>query len=139
MRKTVVGCAIAAVLAICAVRVWAVENSLVYGPLTKSATFVGRVSYVLAQEAPVILAEAQTGSYTAACHTKRAALAANVAANPDAYASVLSVHLATNINVTTGGALTGSGATLDTPATDAALLAAVASLWSAVSGCITNP
>lgn len=117
------------------------DNSQTYMPLVTSPVFTNRVQYILAQEAPVILTEAATGSYTAACHTQRAALAVQVAKGPAAFAPVFAVHLATNINVTTAGALTGSAAagTLDSPVTDAAMLAAVASLWSAVSGCITNP
>lgn len=117
----------------------AVENSNTYMPLVQSATFTSRVQYILAQEAPVILVEAQTGTYTAACHTLRAKLAASVALSASGYAPQFAVFLATNINVTTAGALTGTGSTLDTPATDAALLAAVASLWSPMAGCITNP
>lgn len=133
------GIAGALLLALLGTPVLAVENSNIYMPLVNSATFTNRAQYIIAMEAPVILAEAQTGSYTAACHAKRAQLAVIVAFSPAQYAPVFAVHLATNVNVTTAGALTGSGQTLDTPATDAALLAAVASLWSTVAGCITNP
>lgn len=120
---------------------FAVENSNTYMPLASSPTFTSRVQYILAQEAPVIEAEAATGTYTGACHTLRAGLAVRVAQSPSSFAPVFAVFLATNINVTTGGALTGTTAagTLDTPATDAALLAAVASLWSPIAGCVTNP
>jgi hypothetical protein len=111
------------------------ENSNIYMPLVQSNTFTARVQYILAMEAPTILAEASGVSG----HPLRAALAARIAVGPASYAPVFAVFLATNINVTSGGTLTGSGATLDTPATDAALLAAVASLWSTVAGVITNP
>lgn len=119
----------------------AIENSVTFGPLKQSPQFRSRVTFIITQQAPVILTEATTGAYTAECHTKRASLAAAVAANPDAYAGIFAAHLATNINVVNGGALTGTltAGTLDTPATDAALLAAVASVWSTVSGCISNP
>lgn len=113
----------------------AVENSNIYMPLVQSATFTNRVQYILATEAPVVLSEASG----VACHPLRAQLAARIAVGPASYAPVFAVFLVTNINVTSGGALTGSGATLDTPATDAALLAAIASIWPTVSGCITNP
>lgn len=111
------------------------EPSVVYMPLVASALFTARVQYILAQQAPVILAESSgvTG------HTVRAKLAAAVGLSPASYAPVFAVHLSTNINVTTGGALTGAGATLDTPATDAALLAAVNVIWNAVAGFIVNP
>jgi hypothetical protein len=117
------------------------DTSQTYGPLAQSPLFRMRVSFIIATEAPVILTEAATGSYTAACHTLRASLAQGVARSPDSYAPIFASHLVTNINVTTGGALTGSSSagTLDTPASDASLLAAVASQWSTVAGCITNP
>lgn len=118
---------------------FAVENSITYMPLTRSDRFNDRVAYILTMEAPVIEAEAATGTYTAACHTLRANLAASVARGPQGYVPIFSVHLVTNVNITSGGALTGTGNTLDSPATDAAILAAVASLWSTVAGCITNP
>lgn len=116
---------------------FASENSNIYMPLVQSPTFTNRVQYILAQEAPVILAE----SNATACHSVRTALAAQIAKGPATFAPVFAVFLATNINVTTAGALTGTSAagTLDTPATDAALLAAVASLWSSVAGCVANP
>lgn len=125
----------------------AVENSQTFFPLVQSSTFTGRVQYILAQEAQVIQIEAvaytpaggDTHPSTAVCHTLRAALAVKVAGNPAVYAGGFAVFLSTNINVTSAGALTGTGLTLDTPATDAALLAAVAGLWSSVAGCVTNP
>lgn len=117
--------------------VFAVENSNLFMPLVGSPTFTARVQYILAQEAPVI--EAESGGI--ACHTARAALAVRVAQNPSGYAPIFAVFLTTNINVTTGGVLTGTTAagTLDSPATDAALLAAVASIWPSIAGCVTNP
>lgn len=123
------------------------ENSLTYGPLAASQTFCNRVAYILAMQAPVVQVEAVAYAQpngdphvpSAAKHTLRATLAAQVARNPEAYAVVFAVHLATNVNVTSGGTLTGAGGTLNTPATDAALLAAVAALWSTIAGCITNP
>lgn len=122
-----------------AASVLCVENSNTYSPLLNSATFTNRVTYITVQEAAVIETEAGTGTYTAPCHTLRAGLAASLARGPQAYTPVFAAHLITNINVIGGGALTGAGLTLDTPATDAALLASIASLWSTVAGCITNP
>lgn len=137
MRRLVLALGMAVLLAVGL----AADTSQTYGPLAQSPVFRMRVSFIIVTQAPVILTEAQTGTYTAACHTLRANLAAAVARNPDGYAPVFASHLVTNINVTTGGALTGSTAagTLDTPASDASLLAAVASQWSTVAGCITNP
>lgn len=127
------------VLVLMASPAFAQQNSNTYMPLTHSDRFNDRVAYMVAMEAPVIETEAATGSYTAACHTLRANLAAAIARGPASYVPIFAIHLATNVNITTGGALTGSGITLDTPATDAAILAAVASLWSTIAGCLTNP
>ncbi len=141
-------CAIALVVALLSgVGLEAVENSNIYMPLVQSATFTNRVQYILAMQAPVVQVEAvaytqptgDTHPVSAACHTRRVNLATLVVVGPSSYAPVFSVFLASNINVTSGGTLTGSGATLDTPATDAALLAAVAAIWSSVAGCVTNP
>lgn len=123
------------------VGLFAVENSNTFFPLVQSPVFTGRVQYLIVKEAPVILTEAATGTYTAACHTKRAALAVSVSQNPASFAPVFAVHLTANINVTGGGALTGSASagTLDTPAIDSSLFAAIDSLWSTVAGCVTNP
>lgn len=115
------------------------QSSITFTPLMYAQRFTDRVTFILATQSPVVEVEAATGTYTAPCHTLRATLAAAVARAPQSYTSVFAAHLVANINVTTGGALTGSGGTLDTPATDAALLAAVASLWSTIAGCITNP
>lgn len=125
------------VLLLLATPLMAQQNSNTYMPLVSSPTFTNRVQYILAQEAPVI--EAESGATT--CHLARAALAVKVSQNPASYAPVFAVFLATNINVTTAGALTGTVAagTLDSPVTDAALLAAIASIWPSISGCISTP
>jgi hypothetical protein len=129
-----------------AASVVAADVSQTYSPLAQSPLFRSRVSFTIAQQAGVVLTEAGTNVtppnvYNAVCHTLRASLAQGVARNPDGYAPVFASHLVTHINITSAGAPTGSLAngTLDSPATDAALLAAVAGLWSTVSGCITNP
>lgn len=137
MKKRVL--LIAGICLLLAPPIFGVENSVTYTPLLASTQFTNRVTFIITTEAPVIETEATSGSYTALCHTLRANLAASVARNPGAYTPVFASHVITNINVTTGGALTGTGSTLDTPATDASLLAAIASLWSTVAGCITNP
>ena len=138
MHRTFLASAFAVVLASVALLA---DTSQTYGPLSGSPAFQSRVTFIITQEAPVILTEAQTGTYTAACHTLRANLAAQVARNPSSYAPIFASHLVTNINVTTAGALTGTlvAGTLDSPVTDAAMLAAIASQWSTVAGCITNP
>lgn len=117
------------------------DTSHTFAPLAQSPLFRSRVTWTIAFTTPVILTEAATGSYTAACHTLRANLAAAVARNPDSYAPIFASHLVTMSNVTTAGALTGTltAGTLDTPATDAALFSAVSAVWSTVAGCITNP
>lgn len=130
---------LALLLLLLATPLFAQQNSITYMPLVYSQRFTDRVTYSITQQAPVVLTEAATGTYTAPCHTLRATLAAAIARGPQSYTVIFAAHLVTNINITSGGALTGSGPTLDSPATDAAILAAVASLWSTVSGCFTNP
>lgn len=132
MKKIILGFLVSLSISVV---VQAVENSNVYMPLVQSNTFTNRVQYILATEAPVILAEASGVT----CHPLRAQLATKIAVGPASYAPVFAVFLVTNINVTSAGALTGSGSTLDSPVTDAALLAAVASIWPTVAGCIANP
>ncbi len=111
------------------------DTSHTFGPLRDSALFRSRVTFIIAMQAPVVLSEASN----VPCHGLRAVLAASVSGNPQNYAGVFSANVVTNINVTSAGALTGSGNTLDSPITDAALLAAVASQWSQISGCVVNP
>lgn len=116
-------------------------------PLTTSQQFLNRVTFQIVLASPLIEVEAvayspasgDTHPATAACHTLRANLAAAIARNPSGYALIFALHLVTSGNVTTAGSLTGSGQTLDTPATDAALFSAVNATWSDTSGCVTNP
>lgn len=116
-------------------------------PLTLSQQFQNRIAFQMVLAAPAIETEAvaytppsgDTHPASGACHTRRAALAALVAQNPSTYIPIFVLHVVTSSSVTTAGALTGSGATLDTPATDAALFSAVNAVWSDTAGCITNP
>lgn len=134
-------------LTLLAAPVCAQQPSVTYMPLTTSTQFLNRVQFNIVQTAPLIQVEAQTYTpaggdthpSTAACHTLRVQLAASVARNPASYAGIFAAHLAVNSAITTAGALTGSTATLDTPATDGALFAAVAAIWSTVAGCVTTP
>lgn len=115
------------------------ENSRTFASLALSPAFTLRVQYILVQQAPVVMSE--VSSTPPEIHAARASLAAAIVKSPAGFAPVFAMHLSANINVTTAGALTGTllAGTLDTPATDAALLAAIASLWSVVAGVITNP
>lgn len=126
---------LALVVVLIAGAAFAVENSVTFMPLVSSQRFLDRVTYNIDQEAAVIQAE----STAIGCHGMRAQLAIHVSQNPQAYAVVFATALAGHINVTTAGALTGAGATLDTPATDAALFAAIASVsvWNSIAGCST--
>lgn len=128
---------------------FAQQPSVTFMPLVASTQFLNRVQFNIVQTAPLVQVEAQaytpasgdTHPSTAVCHTLRAQLAASVARSPSAYAPIFAAHLLVNSAVTTAGALTGGGNTsiLDTPATDAALFAAVASIWSTVAGCVSAP
>lgn len=130
-----------------ALPVSAQQTSVTYMPLIASAQFVGRVQFNIVQTVPLIEVEAQaytpaggdTHPSTAVCHSLRAQLAANVARSPNTYAGIFTAHLVVNSAVTTAGTLTGTGATLDSPATDGALFSAIAAIWSTVAGCVTVP
>lgn len=123
------------------------QTSVTYMALAGSNQFLNRVTFQIVLAAPLVEVEAvaytqpsgDTHPVNAACHTLRANLARAVSQSPSSYASIFAVHLITSSNVTTAGALTGTVATLDTPATDAALFSAVSAMWSDVAGCITNP
>lgn len=129
--------------------VFAQQPSVSFMPLTGSTQFLNRVQFNIVQTAPLIEVEAQaytpaggdTHPSTAVCHSLRVQLAANVARSPSAFAPVFAAHLVVNSAVTTAGSLTGGGNTsiMDTPATDGALFAAVAAIWSTVAGCVTTP
>jgi hypothetical protein len=117
----------------------AAQNAVTFMPLFGSAQFTNRVTYQIVLAAPVIETEAVAPN-TPACHTARAQLAAQVMRYPWQYAPVFATALITSAQVTTAGALTGAlPATLDTPATDAALFSAVNAAWSSIAGCLTNP
>lgn len=123
----------------CANAVSAQQTSVTYMPLTNSQQFQNRIAFNILLTAPVIETEAAGTGGSNACHTARAQLAAAVMRSPTQYITIFSLVIVTTSQVTTAGALTGSGNTLDTPATDAALFAAIGSSWSNVAGCITNP
>ena len=123
------------------------QVSVTYMALAGSNQFLNRVTFQIVLEAPLIEVEAvaytqasgDTHPVNAACHTLRANLARAVSQNPSAYAGIFALHLITSSNVTTAGVLTGTVATLDTPANDAALFSAVSAMWSDIAGCVTNP
>lgn len=124
------------------------QTSVTYMPLTGSAQFQNRILFQILLAAPLIEVEAaaytpaggDTHPASAACHSLRAALAANVSKNPTGYALIFAQHVVTLSAVTGAGALTGSlPLTLDTPATDGALFSAINAIWSDTAGCITTP
>jgi hypothetical protein len=117
---------------------FAQQASVTYMPLVASFQFVNRVTFNIALAAPVIETETVAPN-TPSCHTLRAKLAAQVAASPQSYALVFAVAVVTSSAVTTAGAPTGSGQTLDSPITDAALFSAINAAWSSIAGCITFP
>jgi|ERR1019366_5311826 hypothetical protein len=145
MKNILLGLALAT---LCAVSLAAQTlTSVQVMPLTLSQQFQNRIVFQIVLAAPVI--ETESAAYTqpggdnhpvsAACHSKRAFLAAAVSQNPWGYALVFAVHVVTTGNVTTKGALIGQGATYDTPALDADLFSAVNAVWSDTAGCVTVP
>jgi hypothetical protein len=102
--------------------------------LVESPVFTKRVQYLLTQQARVVLAEIGVGNQT---HPGRAAYARNVVTNPAPYASTASVMLVGGFNITSK-AITGSGATADSAATDADILSQIATFWNALAGVDTG-
>ncbi len=108
------------------------EPSQIFAPLAQSPVFLGRIAFLLVMTAPVVIAAAHAAKPIP--NDRAVALAVAVAADPVRYAAVFAVHVSANVNVVLGGALIGSGLTLDTPATDGALFAAVSVIWPTVAG-----
>jgi hypothetical protein len=127
----------------------AVENSVIYMPLIQSPQFISRVTYSMVMAAPAIELEAaaytpasgDTHPVTAACHTLRAQMAAQILhGNSGNFAPFFALRLVATSVIISAGALTGTpGSTLDSPATDAALFSAINAEWSNVAGCVTVP
>lgn len=128
-------CIVVALL--CACVSLSADNSQTFMPLVSSPQFLNRSTYLIAQEAAAVLSEVNTTP----CHATRVSLAIQAARSPAGLSPIASVFLVSNINVTSAGALTGTlvAGTLDTPATDAALFAALDLSWNAMAGCIVHP
>src|SRR5687768_12430873 len=123
-----------------AVPLFAQEQSVTYMPLVQSARFLDRVEFSVIKwiDAP---AGAGVGPMLEAtsvpCHTRRIAYARDFINNPAAQRVAVAKHLITQ-TVILSESVTGSGATLDTAATDAELFSAIAANWSAFSLCDVN-
>jgi hypothetical protein len=139
MTRIVRASLVALVLALVLGTALSAQNAVQFMPLTQSLQFQNRVTYQIVLAAPVIETEAAGTGGSALCHTARATLATQVMRYPASFTPVFAIALVTSSNVTTAGALTGAGPTLDTPATDAALFSATNAVWSSIAGCVTNP
>jgi len=134
-------------LAVPAVPVHAQNTSTTMMALVSSPQFTNRLQYLGAQVAKEVLEEAASASangvipaYTAACHTRRVALARAFLIGPAGYASISAV-LIVGVNVSGAvivGTATGSGATADSSASDGSIQQAYRVIWNALSGCATN-
>lgn len=124
---------------LCAVGSFA-QNAVTFMPLVQSPQFLSRVTYQIVLAAPVIETEAALTGGSAACHTARAQLAAQVMKYPTSFTSTFAIALVTSSQVTSG-TVTGTlvAGNLDSSATDAALFSATNAAWSSVAGCITVP
>lgn len=129
MRKLLV--ALLALLAL-ATPAWAQNESATQMTLVASPVFTTRVQYLMTQQARTVLAETGVG----AMHSCRAAYATTVTRNAPATAATASVMIVGGTNLI--GTVTGSGATADSTATDAAILSQIATFWTALAGCDTG-
>ncbi len=102
--------------------------------LTKSSTFLGRLQYLLASQAGVVLVETGVGT----THAQRAAFAKLCVSNPPAAAIAASTYIAGSTNVV-GTVVTNADPNLvDSSATDAAILSQVATSWNILAGIDTG-
>lgn len=97
--------------------------------LVGSGLFLNRIQYLSVQQSRVVLAETGVG----ATHPTRAHFARQVVANPASYASVIAVMVVGGPNLI-NETITGSGATADSTATDAEILAQIATYWNPLAG-----
>lgn len=130
MCKRLLGALVLTLL--CSTPAWAQNTSTTQMQLVTSQRFLDRVAYLLSQQAVVVKAEALSTT----CHVLRSQFANEVISSPTGAAQSRAVLLAGSTNVI--GTVTGSGATLDSSATDAALLSQIATSWNAMSRCDTG-
>ena len=100
--------------------------------LVNSPQFTTRITYLLTQQARVVLTEAGIG----ATHGCRALYAQKVSVYAAAVTPVASTMIVGGVNLV--GTVTGSGATADSTATDAAILSQIATFWNQLAGCDTG-
>jgi uncharacterized membrane protein YbaN (DUF454 family) len=101
--------------------------------LVNSPVFTTRIQYLLAQQAVIVLAEPKA----TVCHPYRVQFGQQVIANPATVAGTSSVTIASGTNLTSV-AVTGTGLTADSAATDAAIASQIATYWNALSRCETG-
>lgn len=111
---------------------WAVNESTTQMVLVSSPVFITRMQYLLDQEARVVLNEAGVGVF----HSCRAVYAKNVVNSPASFAPVAAVMVVGGVNLI--GTVTGSGATADSTASDAAILSQIATFFTTLAGCDTG-
>lgn len=102
--------------------------------LVGSALFLNRIQYLSVTQARVVLAETGVGG----THATRAHYARQVISNPASYAAVVAVMVVGGVNLLPPATITGSGATADSSATDAAILSQIATFWNALAGVDTG-
>lgn len=101
--------------------------------LVASALFLNRMQYLLVQQALVVLSEALATAH----HAARARYAGVIVSQPASQAAIAAVMVVGGVNLTSE-AITGSGATADTTATDAEMLSQIATFWNALAGIDTG-
>lgn len=94
--------------------------------------FQDRIAYLLSQQAIVVKAEALATT----CHTKRSLFADSIISAPQATAQITLTMISGSTNVV--NTVIAVNGTFDSSASDAALLAQVATLWNALSKCDTG-
>lgn len=115
----------------------AVENSVTYMPLVSSKLFLDRVEFNVIKwiDAPLGAGVGPMLEPTGtACHARRIQFARDFLVTPATIRPAIAKHLITQTVILSVG-VSGTGDTMDSVATDAALFSAISASWSAFAGC----
>ncbi len=108
-------------------------NAITQMQLAHDSSFLNRVQYLMTQNALTILSEVNTTPN----HNLRIQLAHQVLNNPGQAASNASVAIVGSVNLVAANTTINADGSVTTDATDAAILAQIFTLWSALAGVST--
>lgn len=131
IRHAVCALLVATCLVLLAMPVSAVESTDQM-QLVASPVFLARIQYLMVQTARNVKGEA----LNTPCHLTRTSYATSVINSPASAAPTAAVMLVGGVNLI--GTVTGSGSTVDSSASDAAIFSQIGTYWSWLAGCDTG-